>query len=180
MKSGQGADKRRKYIYFEKLLFLLPTVQNRETLTNVGNDSAGSEDETENDNLQVQEPLARRHVGHSRRQNRKRNYEESLLELLKEKKRERDTTEADEDVNFALSLVPILRSLDDATKIDAKIQILSLLKSLKFGVNNQLPHFSPFNMNQSYNINGQPQMYSPYQAGMSGYNTCLLYTSRCV
>ena len=66
-----------------------------------------------------------------------------------------------------------LRSLDDATKIDAKIQILSLLKSLKFGVNNQLPHFPPFNMNQSYDINGQPQMYSPYQAGMSGYNTGL-------
>jgi hypothetical protein len=30
MKSGQGTKKRRKYIYFEKLLFLLPSVENRE------------------------------------------------------------------------------------------------------------------------------------------------------
>ncbi|GFN99242.1 calmodulin [Plakobranchus ocellatus] len=34
-KSGQAAKKRRKYMYFDELLFLLPTVEQRETVSNL-------------------------------------------------------------------------------------------------------------------------------------------------
>jgi len=48
-KSGQAATKRRKYVYFEKLLFLLSCVENRRTEGNLEpNDS--HEDEDDNDN----------------------------------------------------------------------------------------------------------------------------------
>lgn len=35
MKSGQAAKKRKKYEYFDQLLFLLPTIQERSTVTNI-------------------------------------------------------------------------------------------------------------------------------------------------
>jgi hypothetical protein len=35
-------------------------------------------------------------------------------------------------VNFALSVVPILQSLDDYKKIEARIQIMNALKNLKW------------------------------------------------
>jgi hypothetical protein len=45
-KSGSGTKKRRKYIYFEKLLFLLPSMENRETRSNLDDHtSSGFEDE---------------------------------------------------------------------------------------------------------------------------------------
>jgi len=48
-KSGQGAKKRRKYIYFEKLLFLLPSVENREHRGNLNVRSSLSDTETESE-----------------------------------------------------------------------------------------------------------------------------------
>jgi hypothetical protein len=45
-KSGSGTKKQRKYIYFEKLLFLLPSMENRETGSNLDHQtSSGLEDE---------------------------------------------------------------------------------------------------------------------------------------
>jgi len=55
----------------------------------------------------------------------KKTYEESLLKILEQKK----PADTDEDVNFALSLVPILQSLDDYTKIEARIQIMNYWKT---------------------------------------------------
>jgi hypothetical protein len=46
-KSGQDAKKRRKYIYFEKLLFFLPSVENREHRGNLNVRSSLSDTETE-------------------------------------------------------------------------------------------------------------------------------------
>jgi hypothetical protein len=40
--------------------------------------------------------------------------------------------DTDEDINFALSLVLILQSLDDYKKIEARIQIMNVLKNLKW------------------------------------------------
>ena len=59
----------------------------------------------------------RREYGRRRKPaTQKEMYEESLLKILEQKK-PADT----DDVNFALSLVPILQSLDDYKKIEARI-----------------------------------------------------------
>jgi hypothetical protein len=58
----------------------------------------------------------------------KETYEESLLKILEQK----IPADTDKDVNFTLSLVPILQSLDDYKKIEVRIQIMKLLKNLKW------------------------------------------------
>lgn len=129
-KSGQGAKKRRKYIYFEKLLFLLPSVENREHRGNLNVRSSLSDTETESE-VACEEATGERRREYGRRRKshtQKETYEESLLKILEQKKH----ADTDEDVNFALSLVPILQSLDDYKKIEARIQIMKVLKNLKW------------------------------------------------
>ena len=43
-KSGQGAIKRRKYVYFDRLLFLLPDVEQRQTESNLSPVHGNSDD----------------------------------------------------------------------------------------------------------------------------------------
>ena len=70
----------------------------------------------------------RREYGRRRKPaTQKEMYEESLLKILEQKK-PADT----DDVNFALSLVPILQSLDNYKKIEARIQIMNVLKNFKW------------------------------------------------
>ena len=127
-KSGQGAKKRRKYIYFEKLLFLLPSVENREHRGNLNVRSSLSDTETESE-VACEEATGERRREYGRRRKpatQKETYEESLLKILEQKK----PADTDEDINFTLSLVPILQSLD-YKKIEARIQITNVLKNLK-------------------------------------------------
>jgi hypothetical protein len=58
----------------------------------------------------------------------KETYKESLLKILEQKK----PADTGKDVNFALSLVPILQSLDDYKKIEARIHMINVLKNLKW------------------------------------------------
>jgi hypothetical protein len=125
-KSGQGAKKRRNYIYFEKLLFLLPSMENREHKGNLNVRSSLSDTETESE--VPCEEVTREYGRRRKPASKKETYEESLLKIL-EKKKHADT---DEDVNFALSLVPILQSLDGYKKIEARIEIMKLLQNLKW------------------------------------------------
>lgn len=53
-------------------------------------------------------------------------YENKLLNILKEKKSE----EIDEDKSFLLSLVPSFKKMTDEQKIDAKMEILSVIKRI--------------------------------------------------
>jgi hypothetical protein len=58
---------------------------------------------------------------------KKKFYEESLLEILRQnKKKQKD----DQETNFTLSLVPMLKALPIDKKIDAQIQILQIFKNL--------------------------------------------------
>ena len=68
----------------------------------------------------------------------KKTYEESLLKILEQKK----PADTDEDVNFAVSLVPILQSLDDYKKKEARIQIMNVLKNFKWPGGYQPPGHS--------------------------------------
>lgn len=61
-----------------------------------------------------------------REPSKKQSYEESLLNILQEKKGQ----ETDQETNFALSLVPMLKALPMDKKIEAQFQILQIFKML--------------------------------------------------
>ncbi|KDR08446.1 hypothetical protein L798_01970 [Zootermopsis nevadensis] len=98
-KSGQSASKRRKYIYFEKLLFLLPTTE-----TNVISDDDGDKEEGI-DHVNEAENRAKSFTEEKR--NKQKPFEESLLNNLSSRNTD------DENVHFALSLVPSLKKLGE-------------------------------------------------------------------
>jgi len=85
-KSGQGAKKRRKYIYFAKLLFL-PSVENRGHRGNLDVRFSLSDTETESEVACEAATGERREYGRRRKPaTQKETYEESLLKILEQKK----------------------------------------------------------------------------------------------
>jgi len=65
------------------------------------------------------------------RQQKKRSkttYEESLLEMIKEKSRD----EIDEDKSFLMSLVPSFKKLNDEQKLVAKVEFLNVMRRITF------------------------------------------------
>jgi hypothetical protein len=100
--SGQGARKRRKYIYFDQLLFLLPTMQ-RDTSGSVTPPSSVNESETQDITTgnEMGEDSHAKNATYYRQQKKrsKTTYEESVLEIIKEKSRD----DIDEDIFFSVS-----------------------------------------------------------------------------
>lgn len=148
-KSGQAATKRRKYVYFEHLLFLLPCMENRQTEGNLDeNNSQENDEDDEQAGPSTSTPIRQR----KKRPNvpKHTDLDEALLKALNE-------SNADEDVNFALSLVPSLKNLTAVEKLDAKISILNVFKQIRLARCVQ----STSQPNYRYNIVQQPMSYFP-------------------
>ncbi|CAH2014125.1 unnamed protein product [Acanthoscelides obtectus] len=122
-KSGQAATKRRKYVYFEQLLFLLPCMENRRTEGNLEEDNSQENDEDD----EQAGPSASTPI----RQRKKRPNVSKHTDLVEALLKSLNATNADEDVNFALSLVPSLQNLTAEEKLDAKIGILNVFKQIR-------------------------------------------------
>jgi hypothetical protein len=128
-KSGQATTKRHKYIYFDKLLFLLPCIENRPTEGNLA--PTGHPEEEEEDDEDVNEsftssstPIVRRKKNNNNKSNvTAKDVDEELLKAL------RGTQ--DEDTNFALSIVPSRQSLTAEKKLDVKISILNMFRDVR-------------------------------------------------
>ena len=58
----------------------------------------------------------------------KTTYEESLLEIIKEKSRD----DIDEDKSFLISLVPSFKKLNDEQKFEAKVEFLNVTRRITF------------------------------------------------
>lgn len=91
-KSGDGAPKRRKYVYFDQLLFLTNILQKRETSCNYLaplNDEGEEHQEgaTEGTPTNIEAPTMPPKEGNPR-QMFKQNYEEQLLDVLNTKAQE--------------------------------------------------------------------------------------------
>lgn len=122
-KSGQAASKRRKYVYFEQLLFLVPCMENRVTEGNLEEANSLSNDEDDDPaGSSTPTPIRQR----KKRPNvpKQMDVDAALLKALNE-------PNTDEDVNFALSLVPSLQNLTADEKLDAKISILNVFKQIR-------------------------------------------------
>jgi hypothetical protein len=141
--SGQGARKRRKYIYFDRLLFLLPVLQERETVGNVTPPPTPSANESEPQDVtrsQMVEGSPTTNVRQKKQRSKKPTYEESLLKIIEGK-----TAEIDEDKSFLLSLVPSFKKLNDEQKLVAKMEFLNVLRRVTFG-------------NPHYQVSSTPQL----------------------
>ncbi|KAJ8937223.1 hypothetical protein NQ314_011978 [Rhamnusium bicolor] len=96
--------KRRKYMYFDQLLFLCNHMESRETTSNLQSPSSShpnSDTENEEPNIVLPE---RPTLSNTRKKQTTKSYEESLLKILQEKKAEEN--EIEEDKYFLLSLLP--------------------------------------------------------------------------
>jgi hypothetical protein len=86
--SGQGARKRRKYIYFDRLLFLLLIMQQRETSGNVTPPPSAIESEHQDVTTGTEsgDGSHSKNVTYYRQQKKrsKPTYEESLLKIIEE------------------------------------------------------------------------------------------------
>ena len=120
-------------MYFEQMLFL-PQTQNRATSSNYSpmTVSNGEEDTDErqeeeggsNDGTAETYTCRKKHS--ERNISRKINYEQQLLDILKEK-----SEHIDEDKTFLLSLVPGFKKLDDDQKYWAKTEMLGIMRRAK-------------------------------------------------
>lgn len=194
--SGQAARKRRKYVFFDQLLFLLPTLDDRPTTSEcspsqAGNASAESDNDEDSEimdrpqqsdigasqvlietrqptNKQTQQPD--KGATNKKQAKKTETYEQSLLNILKEKKEE----PFDEDKAFLLSLVPTFKKLNDSQKLDAKMEFLATLKRLTQPSQSQpsnsfyhmpvgvgYPDYRKQNYNNYNNQNWQPTMTIP-------------------
>jgi len=112
-KSGEPGTKTRKYMYLEQMLFLIPQTQDRATSSNYSpmTVSNGEEDtderreDEEGSNDGTAETYMCRKKQSERNTSRKINYEQQLLDILKEK-----SEHIDEDKTFLLSVVPGLKN----------------------------------------------------------------------
>jgi len=77
--SGEGSRKRRKYLYFDQLLFLLPHTEDRETQSNLNT----LNDEEESYNSQEEEKERPRNI--LKKKQTEISYDESLLQILRQK-----------------------------------------------------------------------------------------------
>ncbi|XP_055638632.1 uncharacterized protein LOC129776800 isoform X1 [Toxorhynchites rutilus septentrionalis] len=122
-KPGKTSFMRRKYVYFEQLLFLLPYMENRHTEGNLEEDN--SQENVEDDEAggpSTSTPIRQRKKRHN--VSKHTDLDEILLKPFNE-------TNTDEDVNFAMSLVPSLQNLTPEEKLDAKIGILNVFKQIR-------------------------------------------------
>ena len=121
-------------MYLEQMLFLIPQTQDRATSSNYSpvTVSNGEEDtderreDEEGSNDCTAETYTGRKNQRERNTSRKINYEQQLLDILKEK-----SEHIDGDKTFLLSLVPGFKKLDDDQKYWAKMEMLGIMRRAK-------------------------------------------------
>ncbi|XP_023287571.1 uncharacterized protein LOC105703878 [Orussus abietinus] len=159
-KPGPAGRKRKKYIYFDRLLFLMPTVENKRNTTNYISNFKSEESDGEMDNPVIEEyemPLT--HPGTSREYShagttyevdrRVPRYPKALCEasltsfdneihdMLSSHSSQRVVEEEDYDKMFLLSLLPILRQIPDSKKLDVRIQMQQVLAAAMHPTDNK-------------------------------------------
>lgn len=131
--SGQAAKKKRKYVYFDQLLFLVPVCEERETGSNLEPpESCQAEEDPDTYSTCAEQtfrppPVPLSNPRNERAKKSSKSYEQALLDILKEKAEKAE--EIDEDKNFALSIVPALKRMPLDMKMEAKMEIMRVLHS---------------------------------------------------
>lgn len=143
-KSGQAGKKRKKYEFYGQLLFLLPTLTERTTPTEILSTdkqqpkiSAAASTSTDDSLPKAASPPTINNTPQTSAQssipkNKDKSisskiYEERLLGILEEKRSE----PIDEDKSFLISLVPSFKRMTNQQKLKAKMQFLQILSDIQ-------------------------------------------------
>lgn len=113
VKSGQAAPKRRQYVYFERLLFLIPCMESRPTEGSI------ESSESNQDDAILTQPQS--HPQRKRR-TKQSDYDDQILKALQ--------SNEDDDTNYCLSLVPFMKELTSDEKLEVRIRILQTFKEI--------------------------------------------------
>ncbi|XP_049878476.1 uncharacterized protein LOC126375541 isoform X1 [Pectinophora gossypiella] len=143
--SGQGAKKRKKYRYYDQLLFLIPHVKDAKTSGNYSTPANVSEENIENiENSPAESSTVTRSVSETTKKKKKTtsSFEDAILKAMNN-----EISEADEDKTYCLSLVQSLKKMDDDNKMLAKIEILKVIRTFT---------------NKSHNIYNSEQNQTPF------------------
>lgn len=133
VETGKGASKRKKYLYFEQLLFLEPLAQQRQTTTNL---EAGDVDENADiaENIRMEVSAS---SSNTKQKKKKSDKEDEIIKVLQqriigsEEANNVKNISQDEDTLFCLSLVGDLKKIVDDMKTDAKCEVLQVLSKYK-------------------------------------------------
>lgn len=172
--SGQSPDRRKKYIYFDQLLFLLPITENRPTVSDVRpvdevpqNEEENSEQTIDNNNASNRrddiQPNTSTFVRPSVSRPKKKSapYEQQLLDILKKKKENVNVEEIDEDKHFMLSLVPPFKKFNDEEKYQAKMEFLRVIRNIQLSSSSRT---NPGTNQQRQNVSGFADFYASRQS----------------
>nr|CAH7714062.1 unnamed protein product [Callosobruchus chinensis] len=123
--SGSGNKNLKKYVFFEQLLFLIPTMKNIETSSNVENhETEASIDTTthETEGTSVQTYRSRK---------RKVLFEKQVLGYLnsKQDKHTSSIDDEDDDKLFLLSLLRPIKALPQQTRFELRMQMMQLVQN---------------------------------------------------
>lgn len=129
-KAGQGKRKRRKYIFYDQLLFLLPTIEERGRKGESSGEEA--EENTEEISLDVEQPdkTAYKPLVWKQKGRKHPVYGESCAPVSQEN----EADEIDEDKYFLLSLLPSFKNLSPDQKFTAKIEFLQTLRNVTYPI----------------------------------------------
>lgn len=125
---NRSKSKRRKYVYFNSLLFLLSSRQpSLSSLPNapIKEKATSSNNEGENFSSFKKKPMK------STRKHSELNDNEEQHSFKKNKQKDNKCEEYDEDICFSKMIVPMLRKLNEDQKHFAKIKILDALKQAR-------------------------------------------------
>ncbi|CAH1634690.1 unnamed protein product [Spodoptera littoralis] len=158
-KSGHGAIKKRKYVHFDSMMFLVPSLRKKETSTNTestSQDNTGMKSpkdvtetnsirtsffkkdsknsKTQRDDEEDEQPLqslTSSYKAVSKSQREVEDEVQNVPKLLNSTHSTVNTSAYDEDINFTQMLIPMLRKLDEDQKHFAKVGILNILQKAK-------------------------------------------------
>lgn len=122
-KAGDSGCKKRKYIYFDQLLFLTSIPRQRNTLDDLLASRSDEDEEIEGNATNSQGPT-RLPKENKPQTIVDKSHEEELLGLVRNKTHQ----EIDADQLFFASLVPEFKKLKDDQKIDVKIELLQVIR----------------------------------------------------
>ncbi|CAL7936698.1 unnamed protein product [Xylocopa violacea] len=145
-KLGPAGRKRKKYMYFDQLMFLMPMVENKRNAGNTSGNFKLEESEGEPDNPVIEEydvPLTHAApsittTGASYKmcprypkqlcETSLASFDNEIHDILSSNSSQRVAYDEDDyDKMFLLSLVPILRQVPEEKKLDVRIQIQQIL-----------------------------------------------------
>ncbi|XP_046391679.1 uncharacterized protein LOC124159809 [Ischnura elegans] len=159
-----SAPKRRKYLYFEQLLFLRDSLECRNTSSSLEhnnidlNESAGEDNDVE-PSPKADCPPKPGLTRNSRKHSTSRSFEESLLQILQDKRDEEK--DIDVDKYFLLSLLPAFRRFNDDQKFYARTEIMNIMRRVRqSGSQNQMQ--TPYVLEQTNSQASTSQYFSTF------------------